>query len=128
MRLVRLVLPLVALSLSGCVVAAAGAAGYGAAKYFSNGETRTYSGDLATVLAATKDELRAQGFPLPVDVPPGPGGITLTAGDAKVDVARVNDTVTNVEVTVGTFSSEEHAVRGRAILDGISRRLGQPIS
>ena len=126
MRLVRLAaVSLAAFGLGGCVVAAAGAAGYGAAKYFGNGDDRTYPAPVGPVVAAVVESLREQGYPVAGDVQPGPGGIVLRANDAKVDVQSIDGATTRVTASVGTFGSQENERRASAILEGVSRRLGQ---
>jgi hypothetical protein len=111
---------------AGCLVVAAGAAGYGAVKYAQNEAARDYNADLTSTWVATLDTMREMGYPVSPGAPHGPTSGVIDIGDAHVSVAKHSESRTRVHVRIGTFDTDDHRRRANLLLSGIGRRLGQP--
>ena len=116
---------LAAASSPGCVAVAAGAAGFGAVKYATNEQARDYAASLASTWTAAVETLRGMGYAVPDGLAPGPTEGRIAIDDIRVDVAKYSDSLTRVEVRVGTFDNEDHRRRAGILLDGIGKRVGQ---
>jgi hypothetical protein len=115
---------LAAASQTGCVVAAAGGAAYGAYKYATNEVHRDFPADLATTWQATLAALQENGLPAPASAAHGTTSGEVTVGGTWVRVEAHAQGFTRVRVRVGTFETDEHRRRGDLILAAVARRLG----
>jgi hypothetical protein len=111
-----------ALPLPGCVVVAAGAAGYGTAQILRNSDDRDHAGALPVVWAAALASAREAGYPVALDTPPGPSGATVSVNDLTLTAWPVADK-TRVRVRIGTFSTDAHRAMSARIHDGIAARV-----
>jgi len=111
-------------SATGCIAVAAGAAaGYGAYKMTSNGESRSFRAPLDRTWAAALATMREHGYPIG-DVPLSPGGGRVTMNGLTVDVTAETAELSRVTVKQGTFDTAGHRATESLVLDGIARRLG----
>lgn len=124
-----LLLLCIAPALAGCVVAAAAvvgaAAAYGAVKYTENGAYQDFKTDFDTTWMATIASMKEMGYGLPKDLTHTPTEGKIKAGDTVADVEKHAEGFTRVNVTIGTFQSEEHKRKAKLLLDNIAKRLGQ---
>jgi hypothetical protein len=123
-RIAPFVLAAVSLPLAGCVAVAAGAAaGYGAAQYVRNTDSRDYGASFDATWRAAVDAMRAQGYPVSAEAAAGTSGGRIVSNDADVAVGQWGSDRTRVTIRIGTFSTDAHRARANAIHDGISKRL-----
>lgn len=107
-----------------CAAAVVGAGAVGAVQYFRNEAQRAYPATVEATWSATLEAMRDLAYPVDPTVKYGQNGGVLVLNDVKVKVQERSPSGSMVAVRVGTFNTEEHRIRAKNILDGISRRLG----